>query len=102
VVWLCQRIWLTRARIGAADLSGRDLSEAHLVEADLRGADLSRADLTGAWLIRADLDGARLDRTRLADADLDGLRGTPDVVSIDTGSELLAGDRAVAWLRERM
>jgi hypothetical protein len=30
------------------------------------------------------------------------LRGAPDVVSIDTGTGLLAGDRAVAWLRERM
>jgi len=29
------------------------------------------------------------------------LRGTPRVVSIDTGDELLTGDRGVAWLREQ-
>lgn len=49
------------------DLSGADLTQAHLIGADLRNADLSGAILTeanleGADLTRANLDGANLTR----------------------------------------
>ncbi|WP_369037821.1 pentapeptide repeat-containing protein [Streptomyces adonidis] len=65
---------------GPLDLSGADLSGAHLAtctlhnarlrgatlrRASLRGADLTEADLTGADLFEADLRGARLGGTNL-------------------------------------
>ena len=47
------------------DLSGADLSEAHLSK-----ADLTRANLTGAYLIRAKLGGADLSEAHLVGANL--------------------------------
>ena len=45
----------------ACDLSGADLTDAHLIGVDLRHADLSGANLTGANLEGADLSGANLE-----------------------------------------
>ncbi|MGH7909334.1 MAG: pentapeptide repeat-containing protein, partial [Thermodesulfobacteriota bacterium] len=59
------------------DLSGVDLSEAHLIDVDLSGADLREAnlsgvDLSGADLTHADLSGAILTNAILIDVDLTG------------------------------
>ncbi|MFO0651281.1 MAG: DUF2169 domain-containing protein [Polyangiales bacterium] len=56
------------------DLTGLDLSNAHLVGADLRDALLEGVDLRGANLAGADLTGATLARARLDGADLTGAR----------------------------
>src|SRR3990167_6800840 len=60
-------VYLSRANLYGADLTG-----ANLTGANLTGADLTRADLTGADLTRADLTGADLTRADLTGADLYG------------------------------
>lgn len=50
------------------NLSGADLSQAHIIGADLRGADLSGANLTGANLEGADLTQANLTGANLTGA----------------------------------
>jgi uncharacterized protein YjbI with pentapeptide repeats len=73
--------------LAEADLSGRDLSSAHLTGADLRGANLSGCDLrqarlanvnfTGADLRNADARGAAFHHANFTRADLRGLRLDP-------------------------
>ncbi|MHC4621364.1 MAG: pentapeptide repeat-containing protein [Planctomycetota bacterium] len=53
-----------------ADLTGANLSGAHLGEANLSGANLGEANLSGANLTRADLSWARLYRANLSGAHL--------------------------------
>jgi len=50
------------------NLSGVDLSSAHLIGADLRGANLSKANLAGANLEGADLTNANLKGANLSSA----------------------------------
>ena len=63
--------------LAKADLRGADLSGANLNRADLRGAHLFRADLGGAYLHGANLCGADLGGAHFRGADLSGahLRG---------------------------
>ncbi len=61
---------LRNARLGSADLSGSNLTQALLMGANLREANLSRADLSGAMLIAANLREANLSRADLSGANL--------------------------------
>ncbi|MEA5472019.1 pentapeptide repeat-containing protein [Spirulina sp. 06S082] len=56
---------LSTGQCRGCDLSGVDLSEAHLI-----GADLRDANLEGAMLVRTNLEGADLTGANLTDADL--------------------------------
>jgi uncharacterized protein YjbI with pentapeptide repeats len=61
---------LTDAHLAYADLSDANLTDAHLAYADLSDANLTDADLTDANLTDADLTDAHLTRANLTDADL--------------------------------
>ncbi len=87
-------VYLPRANLRYADLSGADLSFAVLTQADLSGAalwktkmtrtrlfyadlsgaELGEADLTGALLTRAVLSGARMPGAKVSEARLDRAR----------------------------
>ncbi len=63
---------LSEAHLSRADLSGANLVEANLSRADLSGADLSGANLFEAYLFEANLSGADLSRANLSEVDLSG------------------------------
>ena len=80
---------LTQAHLIGADLRDANLQGANLVEANLEGADLSHADLTGANLTRAFLTNALLQNATLDWANL--TEATLYFVDV-TGASLLNAD----------
>jgi uncharacterized protein YjbI with pentapeptide repeats len=71
---LAQRVFLVRADLRGADLTGARLSQARLQGAQLQNARLTGADLRGARLQGADLRGATLLEAELTGADLAEVR----------------------------
>jgi len=68
-------VYLKKANLREADLSGANLKEAnlsgaYLSKADLSGANLKEANLSGAYLSKANLSGANLSGANLSGADL--------------------------------
>jgi hypothetical protein len=82
---------LEGANLTHADLHLANLTHAFLVRADLTGADLSGADLTEANLVRADLTGADLTAADLTGANL--IR----VIGADFTNARLPPDVMVPW-----
>jgi uncharacterized protein YjbI with pentapeptide repeats len=66
------RLKLVGVRLGAVDLSGRDLNGSVLWKVDLSSARLVGTDLSRAILKAARLDDADLTRAKLVKADLEG------------------------------
>ena len=85
------------ARLGNADLTGRDLSRRYLRNADIRGAclvkaNLYMADLSNASLVGADLSGADLAGANLSGADLrDAILSGANVLVADMNGAILTG-----------
>ncbi len=72
-----EQVWMQRASLRKANLTGTNLMGAFLSEADLRGtklniADLTRADLRRVKLVGAELVGTNLTGAFLSEADLRG------------------------------
>ncbi|WP_241831137.1 pentapeptide repeat-containing protein, partial [Parafrankia soli] len=78
---------LTATRLGGTNLTGASLNEANLSYTWLGGANLTRARLGGADLTGASLSGANLTRAWLDGADL-------------TGASLSGANLTRAWLTE--
>lgn len=72
-----QNVYLFRANLKGAGLSGANLRNAGLMETKLKNADLSQSDLSGSILNHADLRGSDLSMANLSGAYLEGadLRG---------------------------
>ena len=84
--------WRKHNRDIRPDLSGAELSRAHLATANLRWADLKRADLAGADLRNADLGEAGLSGADLLCADLRGVRlSGADLGGADLSGTCFAG-----------
>src|SRR6266508_4145068 len=81
-------IFLYRAKLSKANLSGDNLSEANLSGADLGEAYLKQANLSLADLTFADLRGANLSGADLTLADLRGA----DLTFADLSRANLSGD----------
>ena len=83
---------LSRAHLSRADLSGADLSHANLSRANLSGADLSEANLSEAILSEAILSGTNLSGADLSEADLmrANLRGA-DLIRANLNEADLSG-----------